>query len=237
MNKIHLKKKRVKKINIIIIISILIFISIIYSLYFINKRYSTVFLDYASVRAKKIATLVINSAVTNEIISKYSAEDLFINKKNEEGEVLSIDFNPIVVNKILSTIINSVEEYLTKLENGDIKSLNIKSLNTNDRIKEGVICEIPFGIVFNNSLLSNLGPKIPVRIEYIGDISSDIETKVTDYGINNALIEIIIHIKVTIKIILPISKEDIVITSSIPIAIKLLQGEIPSYYFGNLNTK
>jgi len=39
-------------------------------------------------------------------------------------------------------------------------------------------------------LLSNLGPKIPVKFDLVGEVIINIETKITNYGINNAMMEI-----------------------------------------------
>ena len=55
-------------------------------------------------------------------------------------------------------------------------------------------------------------------------------TEVQEYGINNALIKLLVDIQINSKIILPITSKDIQINCSIPIAIKLIQGKVPSYY-------
>ena len=61
-----------------------------------------------------------------------------------------------------------------------------------------------------------------------------IRTELENYGINNALVEINLHIKVTEKVILPVSINELEIELSIPIAIKLVQGNVPSYYLNGL---
>ena len=60
-------------------------------------------------------------------------------------------------------------------------------------LKKGIIYEIPFGVVFNNSLLANMGPSIPVRLQLSGNINSYLKTKCKKLWYNNALIEISIQ--------------------------------------------
>ena len=93
------------------------------------------------------------------------------------------------------------------------------------------------GVVFDNIILANIGPKIPVKLNMIGDILTNINTKVTDYGINNAVVEIIVDVEVYEQVILPFTTKRITINTDIPIAVKLIQGEIPSYFFSNLKTE
>ena len=71
----------------------------------------------------------------------------------------------------------------------------------------------------------------------VGSITSNIHAKTTNYGINNALIEVYVDLSVELEVILPIMNDTIEVTSSIPIAIKLVQGNIPEYYANGLNSQ
>ena len=77
------------------------------------------------------------------------------------------------------------------------------------KLKNGIIYEVPVGVVFGNSLLSNIGPKIPVKIKYSGNVSLDIKTRVSEYGLNSALIEVYVLVEVTQRTILPFQSKDI----------------------------
>ena len=46
------------------------------------------------------------------------------------------------------------------------------------------------GIITNNALLSNLGPKVPVKINLVGNVISNVGTKVENYGINSIMVEV-----------------------------------------------
>lgn len=91
------------------------------------------------------------------------------------------------------------------------------------------------GVISSNSLLSNLGPKIPVKFDLVGEVISNIETKITNYGINNAMMEISVNIELSEQVILTFVSKKIVYNVNIPIAIKLIQGTVPNYYFNGLS--
>ena len=124
------------------------------------------------------------------------------------------------------------------LEEGDIGNLDLPNsnyLSSNQKLKRGIIFEIPSGLIFNNAFFNNLGPKIPVRLNLVGDVISEVRTNVTNYGINNALIEIKINLKLTEQVILPIATNKIEIDLSVPIALKIIQGTVPNYYLNGLS--
>lgn len=243
--RIHLKQQKnkffKKKSNVIVSLIIAILVGIILLFYYSNKKITPVIMEYAKMQAGRIATLVINQAITKEIAEEINVDDLFINNKDQKGNIVSIDFNPMTVNKMLSMVTSSVEEYLRNLEDGNIEELGLSSsalshYNIN-KMRQGIIYEVPTGVVFDNAILYNLGPKIPVRLSLIGDIVSNIETKVTNYGINNALIEIIIHISVIEQVMLPVSTNRITVSTNVPVAIKLVQGTVPEYYSTGSSSK
>ena len=235
MKKIRLKKQRKNKYNLLILIIILVLISIILVFKYINTKIMPIFLEYAEYQASKIATYVISKAVDEEVSQNLDIDDLFISSKDSDGNIKSIDFNPITINKISNMIKANIFEYLEDLENGNIDKIK-NTMLFSSRVNEGIIIEIPSGVVFDNIILSNIGPKVPVKLNMVGDILTDIETKVTDYGINNVVIEVVVKVEVYEQVILPFGAKKITINTEIPIALKLIQGEIPSYFFNNLKT-
>ena len=106
-----------------------------------------------------------------------------------------------------------------------------------DLLEKGIILEVPLGVISNSALLTNLGPKVPVKLSLIGDVSSGFSTEVEEYGINNALITLNIDIEVNAKVVLPFVSDDMNISASIPIAMKVIQGKIPEYYLNGFTTK
>lgn len=239
MKRIHLKKKYIlfQKKNRWTWIIMFLFISTIISLYWISKKITPGLMEYAEIQAKKFVTLMINSAVTESIGEDLEADTLFLITKDSNGEIRSIDLDPVRVNRLLSNTTNSIQKNFRYIEKGEPQNLTFmdKILTEYDPkdLKKGIISNIPTGVIFHNALLSNLGPKLPIRLKIVGDIITNIYTKVTNYGINNAVVEVSIRIDITTQAILPFSSKVIQVSSDIPLAIKLMQGTVPSYYFGN----
>ena len=241
--RIHLKRKFSffeKKINFVIFIVIILIIMIVLTLNFISLKVNPVLLDYAQMEARKIASIIINDAVNQNITNDIDIEELFIITRDTNNEVKTIDFNPIIVNQILTETTILVQSNLRYLEQGKVDMLNLMNnalIDYNqDKLKQGIIYEIPSGVIFGNSFLANIGPKIPVQFSLVGDIVGYINTNVTDYGINNALIEVNIVLELSEQVILPFVSEKITIDTTIPVALKLIQGSVPNYYLNGFNS-
>jgi sporulation protein YunB len=236
MKRIKLKKKRkITVSNYLSLLFILIIISVIIGLIYVGKKVNPKIQDYAEVRAKKIISLVLSQSIPDEVIDILESDQLFITNKNEDGTISSVDFNSIIVNKVLSKVSSNVKNYLKKLESGEIEEIGLTDttmFTTNqNNLENGIIYEVPTGIIFNNGLLSNIGPKIPVKLSYLGNVVTDIETSISDYGINNAIVEIGIKVSVTEQVVLPFYSSEIEVETVIPVTIKLIQGTVPNYYF------
>ncbi len=241
--KLKYKKIRLKfkKKNIIILSLAAIFVSIFLVFNYINKKMTPILMNYAESKATNLATLVITQAVNNKVFKEMNPDDIFVTEKDSNGNTLSIDFNPITVNKLLNMVTKYVQDYLQKIEDGNIDNLGVSDSIFSDydigKLKHGIIYEIPSGVVFKNSLLSNLGPKIPVKLNLVGDVISDIDTNITNYGINNALVKVTLKVEVNMQVLLPFSKKNVRAQTNIPVALKLIQGGIPNFYYGLDNYK
>lgn len=236
MNRMHLKRRKKKKNNIInkiIIILILLIIAIIYILKIFNEKAIPHIDSYSKIEANKIVSNVISSTVS-ENISKYkNINDLIITNKDSTGNVKNIDFNMSLVNDILSSSTKLIEQNLEYLESGNVDKLKLNSslLSNKKKLNKGIIYEVPSGVIFDNVLLNNIFPKIPVRLSLVGNIFCRINTDVKEYGINNALIKVNINVTVEVKILLPFISNNATIEVDIPILMKVIEGNVPSYYF------
>lgn len=238
MKKIKLKKRHKIKLStkistIIIVVFLLVYAFINYA----GKKVLPILMKQAQIDCKKMAILIIKNSLNDDVLSVLD-DDLYTVIQNNNGEIQTIDFNPVVVNKFLTKTTNIVANNLRNLEKGNIDDISfLESENFNiENLKNGVISEIPMGIISNNVLLSNLGPKIPVKLNLIGNVVSSVETKVRNYGINSALVEIYAKIEVTEEVIIPFQTKTIKIVNNIPVGIKIINGTVPDYYgSGRLN--
>ena len=123
-----------------------------------------------------------------------------------------VDYDSYLVNLFLRDVSSNIKDALEREENA------------------GVAFYVPFGSIFKSPVLNDLGPDIPVRMELIGSVSSNVVTNVKEYGINNSLIEMYVHVVVKERVILPVLSKTIVVTNDVPISYKIIKGTVPSYY-------
>jgi sporulation protein YunB len=191
--------------------------------YFDNKV-NEILLPMAESKTRKVVTMIINSACEEEMIS----DNLYEINRDSNNEIKMITYNSFEVTKLINQVTSNIEKMISYIEN------NRMDYYGNIDIGEGgVIAEIPFGVIFGNSLLSNIGPKIKLRLNLLGDITSNIETEVKPYGINNAYVELRIHLEMTARVVLPFVSEKIVISNVIPLSMNIVQGSVPEAYISS----
>ena len=236
MKKIHLKNK-IKLIDIIAILFVLAIIGMFLLFKYIKNRIMPSLFEYGSLEAKKFSSIIINDAVDKYITDNIDIEKLFIVTSETNGEIKSVDFNTSLINKYLTKATKSIQKSLKYIEKGNIEKVEYQAdlLDNYDEkaLKNGVIYYLNSGFIFNNPIFANFGAQIPIKISLTGDVISNIQTEVTNYGINNALIKVYVNIKITENLILPFYDKEIEIETKVPIALKLVNGKVPNYY-GNL---
>ena len=226
------------KKNIFIATLLLCVIITIIVLKIISIRVSPILMNYAELETKKLSSIVINRAVNKQLANGMNIDEMFNIIKNDNGEIATIDFNPAIVNKVLNTTTNVVLINLKAIEEGNIDFIELPDILISydkEKLKNGIIYEIPLGTITNSGFLSNLGPKIPIKLNIIGSVESNVKTNIKEYGINNALVEIYIRISVTEQINVPFISKRVTVTSDIPVALKVIQGSVPKYYGGTLS--
>lgn len=235
--RIHLKKHRylkTKKRNLFLITLLLVVIAICLILDYVNKHFTPLLLETAELEINKFSTILVNKAISQVLEDKIFVDELFDTVKSNDGSIQTIDFNPVVVNQVLNVATTVVQNNLKLLEEGDLVSIGIYDMDFSqerlDDLEKGIILRIPVGVLTKNTLLSNLGPEIPIRIHYVGDVNGNITTKITQYGINNAMVEVGIRLEITAQIIFPFATEKKVLSFDIPLTIKMIQGTVPNYY-------
>ena len=224
-----MKLKRYKKKKFSSYISfclIIIFISLGCSFFIIDyfaRKSNEILLPMAESQVRKVVTMIINSACNESLIS----DDLYEINMDGNDEIKMITYNSYEVTKLINKVTSNVEDKIRQIETG-----KINYYGENDELG-GVIAEIPMGVIFGNAMLSNIGPKINVRLNMLGDIVSNVETEVKPYGINNAYVELRIFLEVSARIVLPFASEKVVISNVIPLSMNIVQGNIPEAYISS----
>ena len=217
------------------LISIIIFSLL--NVKFIDKRLNSIFNDYLDIEVKKICNNIISKSVYN-YISKEKYDDFIEFKYSSDDTIERISYNTENINKFTSDFSKYLDKILLSIDSGSIENYSFnKRLNQYSfiAINDGLLCNIALGSINKSTLFSGLGPKIPIKISFSGNFNTDIDIKVEEYGINNALIKVYFVINVKEQAILPLtSKENNIVIREL-ISADIIKGNIPGYYGNFVN--
>lgn len=224
-------KKNLKKKYLFLLISVII--ATVIFLNILNKRAIPILANYMEVQTKRMGIEVLRNTGSEELNKLLKNNKYYEIVKNNDGEIESINFDTTILNEALIIVSKNVRKRLNEIEEGKNLPSEMFYSNLNKKIKNKIVYMVPIGIVFNNAFLYNLGPKIPVKIEYSGNVGLDVKTSVKAYGVNSALIEVYVYVEVTQRTILPFTSKDTKLTSKIPIVLKVVKGSVSNYISNN----
>ena len=223
------KKYRISKVVILDIALIFFFTYILFIGYskFVSKR----LIDIAHVKLNEFMDYFLSNKINYDLFKGDNLKDIIVINKNSDGEILYVSYDMDKSYKVLDLVTKELEDNINDLENGNVG--NIQNVSGG---KNGILLKLPM-FIGNNAIISNLGPKIYVPINFVGSILTNLKTKITDYGINNALVEIYVTVKLSTNIISPTSSKEMVIDYDVLIASVVVNGRVPSIYGGSIQSK
>ncbi len=228
--KVFKTRNYIKTINILWIVIFLITINTFLLFNYFNK----------SINPKMIKIVEVNiNKMLNNIITEYSLkedyktiEKILIINKNKDEEIINIDFDLPSVYNFSAHITDELKADLYNLEVGKTNMDFYDDYLSNNQ--NYFVLKVPIGIYSNNIYSSNLGPRIPVKVKFIGSILTGVKTKVTSYGINNSLIEVYTNISISSLILTPVKSKIDTRNFEVLIASKIINGKVPSLYNGTM---
>ncbi|MBQ4583888.1 MAG: sporulation protein YunB [Bacilli bacterium] len=203
-------KKAKKKINIMFIIFFIIVVNAVFLLYYFSEKITPKMIEIAKIGANNEVYSLINNNV-GERLRKVDLTNLLKLTKNANNEIVFAEYD-------LNAIYTIVDEITNVLEEDNIMH------------SEGIILNIPVGMASSSMFLNNLGPKIPVKVSVIGNVLTNIKTKMTNYGLNNVLAEVYVTLDITEQVIVPMTYEKLKTNYEILISTFFINGKVPSFY-------
>ncbi|WML45899.1 sporulation protein YunB [Neobacillus sp. PS3-40] len=219
----------------VLLISLVFFIfSTAAGLWLVNKAIEPTLMKYAETQTRKIASLVINDAIDKKTTNVDDISNVIEIKT--KGKISSVQLKTSVINRALADTVAEIQKNIDEVEKGSFPSLSQVTdveIEKNNKLSDGfIIWYVPLGQATKNALFGNLGPKIPIKFNAIGDIRPDVRMKATPMGINNTWIDASLHLVVSVQIITPFTTKITKLTENIPIAAGLIQGDVPQYFNG-----
>ncbi|MBE6048617.1 MAG: sporulation protein YunB [Clostridium sp.] len=198
------KKKRIKPM-FLVIIAILIIFNII--LYMFDKKVFPYVIQKSETMVKSKAVDTISEVSMKVFTTEFKYDDVIKIDKDSEGNINLIRADTIKLNKLSSEIALECNDELKKM--GDI----------------GV--DVPIGWITERSVLYNMGPEINIKIQPIGNINIDYDSKFESAGINQTRHKIYLKVKAMVRVVVPLHSQDVEVDCDIPVAETIVVGKIP----------
>ncbi len=212
---------------------ILVVVASFFLLELIDAKLGPMLYKYINMEAQRVVRGIVNESVKDIVEDNFKTENILEITKNKDDDVKYVTYNTKEVNNLLVLINKNIQKRLIELEEGKTDNLVLSSnlkKGSFKNIKHGIVYEIPFGSIRNSTLFGNIGPNIPVKMSFIGQITSNFRTKVNNYGINNLVVEAYIETEVISQSTMPISSKEKKVKVDVPISVEIIQGNIPIYY-------
>lgn len=191
------------------------------------------YLQYAEKQTEKIASYVMSKAINARTSEILDVNDIIVEVPSGENTVTT-RFNTEIINRVRSETATLVKQYLENAENGDLSYLpNLQNVEYDVgkmQAGEGIVFFVPLGQAANLPIIGNLGPKIPIRFHIIGNVHTSVQSTIKEFGINNALVDISVHIAVDVQIIVPLASTATKLEQTIPVAMGIVPGTVPQIY-------
>lgn len=165
-------------------------------------------------QCRSLAVRTIQSAC-NSILEENSSlySDLYTIQRDSVGRVQSVAINSARINSLEDTLVNQVNQSLSQLQQVPLR--------------------IPLGTLSGIQVFSGLGPEIPVRVQPLSLVTSQVQSDFSQAGVNQTRLEVTICFAVQIGALLageviPVNAQTEVLATQI-----LIVGDVPQLYAQN----
>lgn len=165
-------------------------------------------------KVRNYAEELIANVVEEEILTELQQMDIFKESYDSNGKVSYAYIDPYNINKIRNKVVQSTDEAIAKI---------------NEHEDFGHI-EIPLGYFFGIKYFLADGVRVPIRLEVIGNQDVEIKTDTITKGINTTIVEMYLEISVEVGVVIPFQSKITNTTTRIPLAMSIMNNEIPFFY-------
>ena len=168
-------------------------------------------------KAKAMATIISNEQATL-VMKEHKYDELFTIEKDNDGNINMIKSNVGPINEIISDVAVKIQNEIDNKDRGNI--------------------EIALGSFTGFKLLSGKGPQVPIRINSIGNVETDLRSEFTEQGINQTLHRVYLQVVCEVSIVTPYNNITEKISNQVLLMENVIIGKIPNTYYnlGGINT-
>jgi sporulation protein YunB len=178
--------------------------------YYVEVSIKPTLASICEVKAKVIATQIINDTVREELNKDALKEQILIPTYDRDGRVNMIRTDAMVMNTISSNIARNVQQKIVDLKNQSFS--------------------IPLFTALDSQLLAGQGPRLNFTILHQGSVLVDFVTEFAESGINQTRYKIYITVDVEISVLSPVTTSSTTVGSNVLIAEVVIVGDVPDSY-------
>ena len=208
-------KTKVKK-RLLIFVLIVVFIITAILLYF-NKVVNPIILSITESKVASLSTKAVNSAVSEVLVENNLYEDLVTICTNDAGDVVMIQANSVLINKLSRDLARASQ---TKLDTIGAQGVSI-----------------PMGSFTGMPIFIGRGPEVRLKIMPIVAIQCSFLSEFVQAGINQTNHKIYVNLTATINVVLPVANKQIVSNTQLLICENIIVGKIPEVYLSSSGIK
>src|SRR5690606_20099950 len=114
-----------------------------------------------------------------------------------------VGWDQSVVNKINRAATDRVEEFFHSMNRGTppqysdpLGEPEVYGDTVDELVdRDPTVIEIPLGQATGNSILANLGPRIPINLELVGAVRTELEQEVEELAINGVFVSLYVKVE------------------------------------------
>lgn len=169
---------------------------------------------YICQKSRSYAEITISNIIEDDILTNFKSEGFVIKSYDSNGKITSA----------------SLDSYQANLVRSEVSQNLIKCIETINEQEDFQMINIPLGYFFSRNYFLANGVRVPINLEIIGSAKSDINSDVKSYGINSCLVEIYLDISIEMQIMIPFQKQKIEVLYKIPLAMEVINSDVPFLY-------
>ena len=170
--------------------------------------------------SQQAAISKLNGVITKDVnrlaamlLSDPKMPEMIEQRINEEGAVLSVNMNPLAVNRFKSALAIEVQECLDVLD--------------------VIETTVPIGMLISDTIMTGVGIRVPIKVFATNEIIVEMEDSFSSAGINQTKYSLVVRVTVPARIAGVFRYEDTRVVTEIPLAETILVGEVPKAYLAH----
>ena len=223
------RKINIKLYNFLLVIIVTVILLSFLFIHYYNKRISNKIISIAQIKINEYSNDIIMDSFNKQILDEHEINNIIKISKNKSDEIIAVDFDLKKAYLVSMNVSKNIRDSLNNLEKQNLKEEFLDYYQ-----KDGFVLLLPIGLASKNIYFSNLCPRIPVRIKFVGNLTTGLQTKIKEYGVNNSLIEVYLKVSLNEEIIVPYSSKKINNSCEILLSSQVIEGIVPSIYNGLL---